>query len=77
MQGRENPIDIAAIIKVLERMREDPRFRSKPPAQKFYEALAMTDSTFQSLPEWRDFSPAEQARIESIMTTLLYGQEDD
>ena len=82
MQGRENRIDIDAIIEVLKRMSDDPHSRSKSPGQKFYEALAMTDSTLQYVPEWRELSLTQQTSLESTVMTLIYGngredQEDD
>src|SRR6266571_3929039 len=73
MQGTENRIDINAIIDVLERMRDDPHSRSTSPGQKFYEALAMTDSTLQYVPEWRELSLTQQASFESTVMTLIYG----
>ena len=75
-------MDIGAIIDALERMSADPHSRSKSPGQKFYEAFAMTDSTWPYVPEWREVSLTQQASFESAVRTLIYGsgredQEDD
>lgn len=75
MWGKEDRV--GAIIEALRQMSEDPHSKSKSPWQKFYEALAMTDTTLPDLPEWRDLSPAQQASIESFVTTWLQqGRED-